>query len=134
VIVLICGGREWNNALAVEREIDAVLQQLSKVIHGKARGADSIGGAIARNRGIPVQEHPALWNVHGRSAGPIRNREMMSALLADPDPDKEIWAFHEDLRLSKGTKDMVRVGKKHRELVTVRVYSVETARLEPVRT
>jgi hypothetical protein len=71
------------------------------IVHGAARGADTIAGETARILGMPVEAYPADWNKHGRSAGPIRNRKML-----DTKPDLVI-AFHEDIESSKGTKDCV---------------------------
>ena len=45
---------------------------------------------------------PADWKKYGKSAGPIRNREM---LKMDPDI---VLIFHDDPKNSKGTKDCVK--------------------------
>lgn len=47
-------------------------------------------------------EFPALWDKHGRAAGPIRNTQM----LDEGRPDL-VLAFHRDLSESKGTRNMV---------------------------
>jgi hypothetical protein len=56
--------------------------------------------------GMHVMEFPADWDLHGKAAGPIRNRQM---LLAKPEI---VIAFHDDLDSSKGTKDMVKIAKR----------------------
>jgi hypothetical protein len=44
--------------------------------------ADYWGEVWAKEQGLPVDPHPALWGVHGKfTAGPIRNGEMVA--LAD---------------------------------------------------
>jgi hypothetical protein len=99
--VLVCGDRNWSSE-------SVILERLSKlpagttVIEGGARGADQMAGAIARRLGLPVVEVPANWGLHGRAAGPIRNRKML-----DMSPTLVI-AFHPDLAKSKGTADTVR--------------------------
>lgn len=53
----------------------------SVVLSGCAQGADTLGEQWARRNNVPVEEYPAFWHVHGRAAGPIRNRQM--AMVAD---------------------------------------------------
>ena len=55
--------------------------RIIEVVCGMARGADLFGKEWAESYGIPVTEVPADWRTHGRSAGPIRNRQM--AEIAD---------------------------------------------------
>ena len=52
--------------------------------------------------GVPVEVYPADWTRYGKPAGPIRNRQMLN----EGKPDMVI-AFHDDLSVSVGTKDMV---------------------------
>ena len=68
--------------------------------HGAAKGVDLLAAAWAVSRSIPVTPHPANWNRYGKSAGPIRNRDMLDA--ASPD----YWiAF--PIMDSKGTIDFI---------------------------
>jgi len=71
---------------------------IKEVISGCARGADTLGESWASANGIPVEKYPALWDVHGRGAGPIRNQLM----LDDGKPDGVV-AFPG----GSGTADMV---------------------------
>lgn len=103
--ILVCGDRHWRN----EERIRGILEEyfssidgVSFVMEGGAAGADVLAKKIAWENGIPVLEVPADWDKHGKAAGPIRNQEM---LMNDPDV---VLAFHNDLKNSKGTKDMVR--------------------------
>jgi len=100
VRVIVCGSRGWTDPGPVQEAL-AALPAESTVVHGAARGADSIAARIAVDLGLPVEAHPAQWDKWGRSAGPRRNAEM-AALGADL-----CLAF----RLtgpSPGTDDMVR--------------------------
>ena len=47
------------------------------LVHGGARGADTIAAQCARELGWDIEEHPADWGRHGKKAGPIRNQEMV---------------------------------------------------------
>jgi methylmalonyl-CoA mutase cobalamin-binding subunit len=100
VKVLVCGDRRWTDAAAVERELKK-FPPGTVVIHGGARGADTIAAQTAARLGFEVIAFPARWELYGRAAGPIRNSEMLAQ-----DPDLVI-AFHADLAASRGTKDVV---------------------------
>jgi hypothetical protein len=77
------------------------------VIHGAARGADTIAGWLAEQRGLQVMEFPAQWQKYGKSAGPIRNKQM----LDEGKPDK-VYAFYSDKKKSRGTANMAKQAKK----------------------
>lgn len=51
--------------------------EVSEVVSGTARGGDQLGEKWAERRGIPIERFPADWDSHGRSAGPIRNQQMI---------------------------------------------------------
>ena len=99
--VLVCGDRNWESSSLILGEL-AGLPGDSVIIHGGCSGADCLAGAIARNIGLRVEIFPAQWERHGRAAGPIRNKQM----IVKGRPDK-VLAFHNDIRKSKGTKDVV---------------------------
>lgn len=99
--VLVCGGREWRNRVAIRDRLSK-LPPGTVVIHGAARGVDRIAGEEAKSLGMMVHEFPAQWGKFGRAAGMIRNQRML-----DEAPDL-VLAFHVNLGQSRGTKDMVR--------------------------
>lgn len=78
--VLIFGGRDCVEA-DVERWLDETadhaLGPISCVIHGGARGADRAAGRWAKRRRFKVEEYKADWKRYGKSAGPIRNAQML---------------------------------------------------------
>ena len=50
---------------------------ITLVISGKEpKGVDQLGELWAKAHGIPVDPHPARWNLYRNQAGPIRNGEM----------------------------------------------------------
>lgn len=77
--VLVCGGREFNDAEFIFAELDRLHTQFSlvTVIEGDARGVDRIAGDWARARGINLVEYPADWANEGRHAALIRNERML---------------------------------------------------------
>lgn len=119
--LLITGSRDWCHPDMVFKAIEAVAswaeeQELElHIIHGGARGADSHADQAAEDLELPCHRYPAPWKrmkrqvgwKGSRSAGPQRNRVMINR--------HEIHAcisFHEDLKNSKGTKDMVNLVRK----------------------
>lgn len=47
------------------------------LVHGAARGADQLAAVVGKSMGFVLDPHPAQWSVHGKAAGPIRNKEMV---------------------------------------------------------
>ena len=95
--VLVCGGREFSDyplALAVLRALN-----LKTVVHGAARGADTLAARAAREIGVAQIACPADWRAHPKRAGIIRNRQML-----EHRPDAVV-AFEG----GPGTADMVKV-------------------------
>lgn len=93
--ILIFGGRNYGvmtddtgrficyDALAAM----AILTRLSSlgagvgdtVVSGGATGADHLGEMIGEAIDMTIERHEALWDKYGRSAGPLRNREMLAS-------------------------------------------------------
>ena len=78
--VLVCGGRDYTDRAHVFATLDRVhaKRPISLVIHGAARGADTLAGDWAEERGIEVWRFVASWQTHGKAAGAIRNQAMLS--------------------------------------------------------
>jgi hypothetical protein len=110
VKVLVTGDRNWTDELMMEKAIGS-LSAGDCVIQGLARGADAMARYHAIKRGLQFLDFPANWDLYGRGAGPIRNKQML-----DQNPDV-VWAFHENLAQSRGTLNMVRQAMKKGTLV-----------------
>ncbi len=116
--ILITGSRELTDKYLVYDAIaQAVLEhQISNskpweqpvtVIHGAAKGADSLAGRWADIlEGFEEERHPADWDKHGKKAGPIRNQEMVD-LGADV-----CLAFFKQGAGNRGTSDCVSRAEK----------------------
>lgn len=102
--VIIAGSRSFNDYLLLSQIMATV--PASEIVCGEARGADSLGRKWAEENGIPIKSFPAQWELYGKSAGHIRNREM-------GDYADYLIAFWDGK--SKGTKGMIdymqRIGK-----------------------
>lgn len=102
MVILVCGDRDWNS-WDVIRETLRGLGPNTIIVHGDARGADKMAGWMAKNEfGYMVRPYPANWAHLGKTAGPVRNREMF-----DREQPELVICFHNDLANSKGSKDMV---------------------------
>lgn len=75
--VCVTGGRKFKDVDRLCGVLDAV-KRISVIIHGNAKGADSIAGMYAEMNGIPVITFNADWNGEGLAAGPIRNQRMLT--------------------------------------------------------
>ncbi len=103
----MCGDRNWTDYLAIYEELKTYKSiGYDTIIEGEARGADSIARQVAQFLDMKVLKFPANWNKYGRSAGMIRNQQM----LDEGDPDSVV-AFHQDIKNSKGTAHMMRIAK-----------------------
>jgi hypothetical protein len=82
---LVCGGREFGHS---DDERDFIFDTLTRlltldkydsivVIQGDQRGVDRTAGAWADMFGFENLPFPADWDRYGRSAGPIRNKQML---------------------------------------------------------
>lgn len=103
--VLVCGGRDWCDILAMMISMDKVYDErgpITHLMHGGAQGADDEARVWALQRDIPTTPYPADWRTHGKAAGPSRNQRMID----EGKPDLVV-AFPG----GRGTADMVRRAK-----------------------
>ncbi len=103
--VIIAGGRDFSNYTLLEQKCKKILTNKKDVVivSGTAKGADDLGIVFAIYNFYKVEKYPANWDLHGRSAGYIRNQEM--ANVADA-----LIAFHDGK--SRGTKNMIDIMTK----------------------
>lgn len=105
--ILVCGGRNFNDKETLYGKLDKISRILSgrdiTIIHGAARGADSLANDWATDRKVQIEAFPADWNRHGKAAGPIRNQQM----LTEGKPDV-IVAFSG----GSGTAHMISIARK----------------------
>jgi hypothetical protein len=102
--ILVTGSRDWSAPAPVLAAIERVEARSSGplvLVHGAARGLDSMAAELIRGRPRWTEEaHPADWATHGRAAGHRRNAAMVdlgaALCLAFPLPG------------SRGTWDCVR--------------------------
>ena len=115
--VVIAGCRNYNNYEYAKIYIDLCLSNIRKennivVVSGCASGADAIGERYAKENGFKVEKYPADWNVYGKSAGPIRNKQM--AEICD-----YVICFWDGK--SKGTKSMIYYAKEYNKTIKIKM-------------
>lgn len=82
--ILACGSLTWTDWATVrqaltdlEAEADDRGESIT-LVHGAARGADTMAATFARRRWWQVEAHPADWARWPGRAGHIRNQEMVN--------------------------------------------------------
>lgn len=118
VVGLVCGDRNWTS---IQKIYDVLKHDHKKrpfdfIVEGGANGADACGRVAAKKLGIQPVECEPLWDFYGPKAGPIRNRKQLRVAMALAGSRKNltVYAFHPDLKHSKGTRDMIKRAKaKH---------------------
>lgn len=81
----------------------SVIRQHLEIVSGGARGIDTCAKDLARAEGYQYTEFPADWNKHGKAAGPIRNKQIVSY----SDVVLAFWDAE-----SRGTLSTIRYAKK----------------------
>ena len=77
----------------------------SVIMSGDAQGVDAAADMYASELEYTYEKYPALWNKHGKAAGPIRNQEMAEyadALIVIKRPGPT----------TRGTASMIREAEK----------------------
>ena len=77
--VLVCGGRAYDDGDAIFAALNdfSADREITEIIQGGAKGADSWAKKFAEMGQIPCRTFAANWKRDGRMAGPIRNETMI---------------------------------------------------------
>ena len=75
--VAIIGSRGFNDYELVKSILEKY-NDVTTIVSGGAKGADSLGERWAKEKGIPTKIFYPDWNKHGKSAGYIRNKDIIS--------------------------------------------------------
>lgn len=109
--VLVTGDRSWNDIEIIAKILESLPKETT-VIHGAHQsGANTIAGECAKQLGFNVVEYPANWSKFGGIAGSIRNQEILDCEHNSDKPINLCLAFHNDLKSSRETKDMINRAK-----------------------
>jgi hypothetical protein len=101
----VVGSRELEGFLPINIVLEEIKETLQsfEVVSGGARGVDNIAVTYADTAGLPKKIFPADWDKHGKSAGFIRNSE----IVENSDMTLAFWDGQ-----SKGTLDTVSKSQK----------------------
>lgn len=97
---VVIGSRNFDDYATLVATL--VGEPISELVTGGATGADALAARYARERGLKLTEIQANWPKHGRSAGPIRNAELVKRA-------ERVIAFWDGK--SPGTKDTINKAK-----------------------
>ena len=130
VRIIIAGGRDFNDYELLKKSVFGIIfdlecrntvtgignassekeKHLIEFISGTARGADQLGERFVSESIWSVKRFPANWDLHGKSAGYIRNKQMAEYAVSDNSYGVLI-AFWDGK--SRGTMHMINLAKKH---------------------
>lgn len=115
--VLVTGSRDWGDYDRVETALLAVLETNAILVSGHCpTGADFIAEEFWKSWGAEVELHSADWDKHGKSAGFIRNQEMVDLgadiCLAFIGPCTSLRCNRKDKHGSHGTTDTAKRAEK----------------------
>lgn len=111
--IIVTGSRDYTNENLLHMALKYTNADL--ILQGGASGADSIARNWAERNQTPCITYSADWKAYGRSAGPIRNAQMLDALLDigredSGEVDLRVLAFtNKPIAESRGTKNMCRL-------------------------
>ena len=123
-IVIIAGGRNFNNYLFLEEKCYQILSPFLEkgykitIREGEAKGADTLGVKFALDNNFDLQRYFAKWDLNGKRAGYIRNKEMALGKNGDKPADILI-AFWDGL--SKGTQHMIKIMQEETVFTSIHI-------------
>ena len=114
--IVVAGSRDYNNYDESKSYIDFCVSRIRKkyeiiIVSGGCRGADMLGERYAKENGFKVEKYPADWKKYGRTAGPIRNKQMAEVC------DYAICFWDGK---SEGTKSMIEFAAKYGKPIRIK--------------
>jgi hypothetical protein len=127
--VLACGSRTFRDSLIVLSVLNGLQlveseneKGITALIEGGAKGADALAAFWAHAAtDVEHLSFPADWYQHGKSAGYIRNQQM----LDEGKPDMVVAFVDKPLADSKGTANMVLIARR----ASIPTYVIEKVTL-----
>ena len=97
----VVGSRTFSDYPFMEKVLSSY-DDITTIISGGARGADSLAKRYAEEHNLNYVEFPALWDFYGKSAGYLRNQQIVDAA-------KVVIAFWDGE--SKGTRHTIKLAE-----------------------
>ena len=114
--VIIAGSRDFSDYELLKKSTieiitkKTMLPDLTRIISGGARGADTLGERFANEMGLEISRFIPDWDGLGKRAGYVRNAEMAKFAVED-DNYGMLIAFWDGQ--SRGTKHMIDLAKRY---------------------
>ena len=113
--IMIVGTRTYEDYKTFKKQVDEWLnynvnlnEDIVEIVSGGARGVDSLAEKLANEEGFILKVFPADWNQYGKSAGPIRNRQMVEYIKEKDGVCLIFWDGQ-----SRGTKNDIDLCKEY---------------------
>jgi len=126
--VIIAGGREFKDYNKLKKAIEQSKFDITEVVSGGARGADSLGEQWASENNIPIKRFPAEWNNLKQAGAIVKTNQWKRKYNANAGFFRnEQMANYADGLIAveggNGTADMIKRSKKHK----LQIHSYEMA-------
>ena len=114
--IIIAGSRDFNEYELLKKSAieiitkKTMLPDLTRIISGGARGADTLGERFANEMGLEISRFIPDWEGLGKRAGYVRNAEM-AKFASEDDSYGVLIAFWDGQ--SRGTKHMIDLAKRY---------------------
>jgi len=111
--VAIVGGRDFDDYEQFKSCLNREKIKFKSIISGGARGVDALAERYAKEMGISLNIYLLDWTKHGKSAGPIRNRQII-------ENSDCVIAFWDEK--SPGTRSSLKIAEELKKPTTMFVY------------
>lgn len=118
--IIVSGSRGFSDYEFIKKELDSRIKDIVverfllhdevQIVTGGAKGVDALAERYADTNEFNQQIFYAIWKTHGKSAGFIRNANMLSYAVNNGIENAALIAFWDGK--SKGTKHMIDIATK----------------------
>lgn len=122
--IIVAGSRGFNDYQILRKTLDSIIENINdeiEIVSGTARGADKLGELYAYDNNLLLKRFPADWNLYGKRAGYLRNKQMAEYAAEETGMAVVFWDGE-----SRGSKHMIDLAEKCGLIVKI-IYVKERA-------